>query len=144
MPSVLFSSIFPSSCSAKTLTRCNPIVSVCSISKSSGIPTPSSLTVNSRSPSLVDCRTMVISPSPCWGNACFKELETSSLIINPQEIAFSRSNATSMISIFSFIEHNAEIYPPQEDWAKRPFMDGHYLKVSLNRQIITRLVCKTT
>jgi hypothetical protein len=35
-----------------------------------------------------------------------------------------------------FFEHNTKTCPPPSGWAKRPFMDGHYLEFKKNDQLV--------
>src|SRR5262249_43085867 len=78
----------PPSCSFSVHTSCRP--SDCAVARSSpgGKPTPLSCTIRTNSfPSL--CRSISTAPPAPLGNACFKALETSSLMIKPHGIAVS-------------------------------------------------------
>ena len=76
-------------CSTRSVNSCKPNVPVFLISKFSGMPIPLSSTTTSNVFLLMNRVVIEIVPSSPEGKAYFKELDTNSLIINPQGIAKS-------------------------------------------------------
>lgn len=110
--------------SAKIMTSSRPNDFVFRKSRFSGKPTPSSLTLNSISILLIEQMDMLIFPSLSCGNAYFRELKNSSLMINPQWVAKLSPDDTSSTSIFNEILFVSILWD-----LNRPFtrLHGHLL-----------------